>query len=720
TDAAGKAVVRVTSTKVGQATIAATVNGTAINGSPVTVNFVVNPTDTGKSKLEVTKDGAVADGVDYNEATATIVDAFENPIANKDVVFDITNVDGTTSQQTATTDAAGKAVVRITSTSAGQATIAATVDGMGISGSPVVVNFVRPYNLSITKVADQARVKAGESTTFTVTITNEGPTAIPSGKVISLTERPGNGVSITGYEVTSGNGTINGTGNTPTVTTSANIPVNGTIVVKVTAQIAVDAPATITNGISVWGPDKPITEDPDDEDDTPEIPVDRDAQLSITKVADQARVVAGTSTSFTVTITNNGPAEIASGKVITLTERPGSGVSITGYEVTSGNGTASGNATAATVTTNKVIPVNGTIIIKVTATVATDAPATITNGISVWGPDKPTTEEPDDEDDTPEIPVDYVSNLSITKVADQARVQAGESTSFTVTITNNGPSDILSGKVINIAELPSEGLSITGYEVTSGNGTASGNGNTATVIANTKVARGGTITMKITGLVNAEAPAVISNGIQVWGPDKPVTQDPDDEDQTPEIPVDYQLPEAADDEAETTSATPVTINVLANDRATRWPLNVASVEIVNAPQNGKVAVNADGTVTYTSDKGYVGTDRFTYTVKDEKGNVSNAATVMVNVIPNPLFIPNAFTPNGDGKNDQFEIMGIEGYDRVELYVFNRWGNEVYNNPNYNNNWDGQNLNEGTYYYLIKLIKEDKVETQKGWVLLKRQ
>src|SRR5690606_42013995 len=172
--------------------------------------------------------------------------------------------------------------------------------------------------------------------------------------------------------------------------------------------------------------------------------------------------------------------------------------------------TASGNATAATVTTNKVIPVNGTIIIKVTATVATDAPATITNGISVWGSDKPTTEEPDDEDDTPEIPVDYVSNLSITKVADQARVQAGESTSFTVTITNNGPSDILSGKVINIAELPSEGLSITGYEVTSGNGTASGNGNTATVIANTKVARGGTITMKITGLVNAEAPAVIS------------------------------------------------------------------------------------------------------------------------------------------------------------------------------------------------------------------
>ncbi|SEL95779.1 Ig-like domain-containing protein, partial [Olivibacter domesticus] len=720
TDSLGKAIVTLTSKKVGEAIVNATVSGTAISGSPATVTFVTSPNDADKSKLKVTKDGAIADGIDYNELTATIVDTNNNPIANQDVVFTIVNVDSTSTTVNATTDANGKAVVKVTSTLAGQVTVNATVDGTAISGSPATVTFVRPYNLSITKVADQDRVKAGESTSFTLTITNDGPTAIPSGKVINLTERPGEGVTITGYEVTSGNGTANGSSNTATVTTSAEIPVNGTIIVKVTADVAITAPATITNGISVWGPDKPTTEDPDDEDDTPEIPVDRDAVLSITKVADQARVVAGTSTSFTLTITNNGPAEIVSGKVISLTERPGAGVTITGYEVTSGNGTASGTANAATVTTSAVIPANGTIVVKVTATVASDAPATITNGISVWGPDKPTTEDPDDEDDTPEIPVDHVANLSITKVADQERVQAGQATSFTVTITNNGPSDILNGKVINVAELPSEGLTITNYEVTSGNGAAVGSGNAATITANTRVPKGGTIVMKITGMVSAEAPATISNGIRVWGPDKPTTENPDDEDTTPEIPVEYQLPEALDDEAETMSGKPVTIEVLTNDKATAWPIDIASVAIVNAPQNGTVAVNPDGTVTYTSNKGYVGTDRFTYTAKDEKGNVSNVAGVTVSVIPNPLFVPNVFTPNGDGRNDLFEIVGIEAYDRVELYVFNRWGSEIFNNPNYNNNWDGQNLNEGTYYYLIKLIKDDKVETQKGWVLLKRQ
>src|SRR5690606_27641882 len=130
--------------------------------------------------------------------------------------------------------------------------------------------------LSITKTADQDRVIAGESTTFTLTITNEGPGAIQSGDIIKLGERPSEGVVVTGYEVTSGNGTINGSGNSATVTANALIPTGGTITVKVTATVDADAPETITNGIDVWGPDKDPEIDPkDDEDDTPPIPVDR-------------------------------------------------------------------------------------------------------------------------------------------------------------------------------------------------------------------------------------------------------------------------------------------------------------------------------------------------------------------------------------------------------------------------------------------------------------
>lgn len=82
-------------------------------------------------------------------------------------------------------------------------------------------------------------------------------------------------------------------------------------------------------------------------------------------------------------------------------------------------------------------------------------------------------------------------------------------------------------------------------------------------------------------------------------------------------------------------------------------------------------------------------------------------------------MPNVFTPNDDGINDNFEIEGLEQFDRVELLIFNRWGNEVYRSTNYQNNWNGQNLLEGVYYYQMTTDKGGNRQYQEGWVLLKR-
>src|SRR5690606_39868373 len=133
----------------------------------------------------------------------------------------------------------------------------------------------------------------------------------------------GEGVTISGYEVTSGNGATHGNGNTATVTTSEAIAVGASITVKVTADVDADAPEAITNSVSVWGPDKdPGTDDPDDEDDTPPIPVDHESTLSITKTANDQSVIAGGTTSFEVTVTNNGPAVIALSEASAVQERP--------------------------------------------------------------------------------------------------------------------------------------------------------------------------------------------------------------------------------------------------------------------------------------------------------------------------------------------------------------------------------------------------------------
>ena len=97
-----------------------------------------------------------------------------------------------------------------------------------------------------------------------------------------------------------------------------------------------------------------------------------------------------------------------------------------------------------------------------------------------------------------------------------------------------------------------------------------------------------------------------------------------------------------------------------------------------------------------------------------------ADTVAFTVIATGTIIPNIFTPNNDGKNDVFKITGLEGYPGSQLIVFNRWGNEVYKADNYLNNWDGSNLAEGTYYYILNRREHTgSITTFKGWVFLKR-
>ena len=70
-----------------------------------------------------------------------------------------------------------------------------------------------------------------------------------------------------------------------------------------------------------------------------------------------------------------------------------------------------------------------------------------------------------------------------------------------------------------------------------------------------------------------------------------------------------------------------------------------------------------------------------------------------------LWVPNAFTPDGDGINEYFEFQGAP--QPVTLHIFDRWGKRVFFSDNYQNNWDGnyqgQPLPAGVYTYLIEYL-----------------
>lgn len=85
-----------------------------------------------------------------------------------------------------------------------------------------------------------------------------------------------------------------------------------------------------------------------------------------------------------------------------------------------------------------------------------------------------------------------------------------------------------------------------------------------------------------------------------------------------------------------------------------------------------------------------------------------------------LAIPNVFSPNGDGNNDTWVIQNLGNYSANNLTVLNRWGNEVYSSKSYQNDWDGGNLSEGTYYYVARITGCDGTEkAYKGYVTIVR-
>ncbi len=91
----------------------------------------------------------------------------------------------------------------------------------------------------------------------------------------------------------------------------------------------------------------------------------------------------------------------------------------------------------------------------------------------------------------------------------------------------------------------------------------------------------------------------------------------------------------------------------------------------------------------------VRTTEYHVTATDANG-CSATATVLVNVIADKqVFVPNAFTPNGDGQNDKW-LVSAAGAVYFNVMVFNRWGEKVFESNNLNEGWDGTYQSKSAY------------------------
>jgi uncharacterized repeat protein (TIGR01451 family) len=358
----------------------------------------------------------------------------------------------------------------------------------GTRGEVVLLDTAQRADLAITKSVAPTNPTLGQTVTFTITVTNNGPNAATAVQVADLLPEGVNWVSDNSggtYDPSLGLWTIaslaNGAGATLTIQATVDTTDQACNQAQITASTPLDAnPANNQSTVCVMAP--------------------RSADLQVSMSVSSPTVLVGGTVSYTITVKNNGddpayaidlqeqfPAFPALNPT-TFTASQGS------YDPSTGlwNLASLGNGVTATLTLNVTAP-------------NTAGPLTDQGNASA------NTSDPDNANNTASATTTVLSPADVTATKTVAGTfQAGQTITYTVTLNNSAAYDQQNNSGPELTDvLPS---SLTLVSASAGSGTANANVGTNTVTWDGSVPAGGSVTITITATINAVAPGtMVSN-----------------------------------------------------------------------------------------------------------------------------------------------------------------------------------------------------------------
>ena len=117
------------------------------------------------------------------------------------------------------------------------------------------------------------------------------------------------------------------------------------------------------------------------------------------------------------------------------------------------------------------------------------------------------------------------------------------------------------------------------------------------------------------------------------------------------------------------------------------------------------------------------TTTYTITVQDTNGCVSSDDVTVILDYDLVVFVPNIFSPNGDGNNDILYVRGV-GIESINFFIYDRWGEKVFETKSVDKGWDGtfrgKKMNNSVFVYYLKVTFRNgtKIE-KKGDITLTR-
>lgn len=610
-------------------------------------------------------------------------------------------------------------------------------------------------DLALDKSVDNEFPDVGSNVTFSVTLINEGPSdatgvvvsdVLPSGYTYISDDSGGAYSSASGLwnvgSVTGGNNVV------LNVTAQVNATGNYVNSAEVTTSIQLDPDSSPGNNI--------LTEDDQDEQSTTPRAV---TDISVTKIADNLSPLVGDQIVFTVTVNNAGPND-ASGLVIE--DALASGYSFVSATTSSGiyDGITGGWALSN-------IANGASETLQITALVLSSGDYRNTAeliALDTFDPDSTPDNKLNSEDDQDTVvPVpDGLADLSLTKTVDNPTPNVGDVVEFTLNVNNNGSSDATGVVITDLlplgytyqSHITTAGIYDSNIGVWNINGTIL-NQSTETLVVLATV-------NTPTGITDEYLNVAMISASDLADPDSSPNQGIDVDD----------LSDGLDDDDEAIAfVTPQTTDIAVTKTVDNNSPNIGDqvVFTITLANQGSVAATNIGIEeqlpsgfrlittqasagVYDEVSGFweiedldaLGTANLQLTVEvlDINDYVNTASLAFVDqldvntandsdqaaVEPSCLTIYNEFSPNGDGVNEFFKIDCISRYPNNVLQVYNRWGNIVYEQRSYNNDWDGTSngratvqkgdlLPVGTYYYVLDL--GDGSEPRTDWLYINR-
>lgn len=345
----------------------------------------------------------------------------------------------------------------------------------------------------------------GQSVTYTITVTNNGPRPVTGAVVKDLFPSAITSDNFTAVGTGGAAGfTASGTGN---INDTVDLPVNATITYTVVAQIASSATGSLVNTATVTAP-----ADPPDPNLANNTATDTDtltpiADLAITKTDNSDTAVPGSQVTYTITVTNNGPSDVTGATVSDTIPS-----AFASYTVSGTNGfNSSGSGGSAFSDTHANLASGASITYTITGTLSQTVTGNLTNTATVAAPSGTTDPTSGNNSATDSDTLVPLVDLAVTKTDSSETAVPGQTVTYTITVTNNGPSAV-SSIVLNDT-LPSA-LSGVSFSPSAGS-YDSGTG----VWSGLNLTPGASVTMQVSGTIDPAATGDLTNSVLVLPPE---------------------------------------------------------------------------------------------------------------------------------------------------------------------------------------------------------